>query len=241
MVEDSVRFAEEVIVEKLPVDFDELAVVKKVRGKTNYDWDSRKAFLEKKAYIEARYPGAFHEGDVQLIVEKFPKMSDGDNEILSDTLINYGRSAYPILYEYGINAYATEVWWGNVMLNEGIDDILQDKLLGSAGTSFSTGAARVGVGNSSTAASASQTGLQATGGGTVSTFAAMDSGFPATTAAQRVDFKGTFTSAVGNHLWIEFTVDNGSGANINLNRSVSDKGTKASGEQWTLEERITGA
>jgi hypothetical protein len=49
-----------------------------------------------------------------------------------------------------------------------------------------------------------------------------------------------FGSADANYAWQEFTVANASsGTGKNLNRKVSNQGTKASGQTWTLDLAIT--
>lgn len=131
------------------------------------------------------------------------------------------------------NSYATDVAEGNLLLNEGITELLK-LLVGDTADAYSNANARLGVGNSSTAASASDTGLL--GGSTA--FKAMEATFPQV-SAQTVTFKSVFGSADANFDWEEFTVDNGSTPNDNLNRKVESKGTKSSGETWTLTLTIT--
>jgi hypothetical protein len=96
--------------------------------------------------------------------------------------------------------------------------------------------ARLGVGDSNTAEAASQTGLQAA---TNKTFKAMDSGYPQR-SGQTAEWRATFGSSDANYAWEEYTVVNAADdAGVNLNRKVSSKGTKASGETWTLSLQIT--
>lgn len=124
----------------------------------------------------------------------------------------------------------------NLMLNEGINQIWNLLRENDATNYYTNALARVGVGNSNTAAAATQTGLL--GGSTA--FAGMEGGFP-THATQRIDFKGSFGDGVAEFAWEEFTVDNGSTPNHNLQRLVSSKGTKTAGETWTAEIQITGS
>ena len=122
-----------------------------------------------------------------------------------------------------------EVEERNLFLNEGLNDIF-NKVVGTLGTAFNNANARVGTGTSTTAAVATQTGLLA---GAV--FKAMDATYPLGAGSnQNVDFRGTYGSADANQIWSEFTVDNGSGPNINLHRTVSAQGTKVSGQTWVL-------
>ena len=126
------------------------------------------------------------------------------------------------------------VFDGNVLLNEGITALL-NLLIGAAETAFSNANAYLGVGESTTAAAASQTGLQ----GSSKTYKAMESGYPSI-SGQTVTFRSVFGSSDANNAWQEFTVASGdSDSADNLNRKVSDQGTKASGQTWTLDLAIT--
>ena len=96
---------------------------------------------------------------------------------------------------------------GNLLLNEGIAELLL-LLTGGAATAFSNANARLGVGDSTAAAAAAQTGLQAASN---KTYQAMEAGYPQI-AAQTVTFRAVFGSAAANHAWQEFTVANGADA-----------------------------
>jgi len=123
---------------------------------------------------------------------------------------------------------------GNVALNEGLQQLI-DIICGiSTPTLWDNTNARVGVGNSSTAADPTDTGLL--GGSTA--FASMDGGYPQR-STQVASWKGTFGDGVAEFAWEEFTVDNGVVGDINLNRYVTNKGTKGSGETWVLTVEIT--
>ena len=122
----------------------------------------------------------------------------------------------------------------NVLLEEGIT-VLLNLLIGETTAAFSNANAYLGVGESTTAAAASQTGLQ----GSSVTYAGMETGYPSI-AGQTVTFRAVFGSDAANNAWQEFTVANGnSDSSTNLNRKVSDQGTKASGQIWTLDLSIT--
>lgn len=125
---------------------------------------------------------------------------------------------------------------GNLLLNEGIDAML-DLICGlGSPTAFSNANARIGVGDSNTASAATQTALQAT---TNKLYKAMESGYPSR-SNQTVTFRSVFTSSDANFAWQEFTVANGSSdTGVNLNRVVSNQGTKASGQTWTVDVAIT--
>ena len=117
---------------------------------------------------------------------------------------------------------------GNCLLNEGIDEA--EKLICSTGaTQYDNTNARLGVGDSATAAAATQTGLLAA---TNKAWKAMDATYP-TLGSQVMTFKSTFGSSDANFSWQEFTVVNAANDDgKNLNRKVSDQGTKASGQTW---------
>ena len=130
---------------------------------------------------------------------------------------------------------AVEVIDGNMLLNEGIA-VMLDLLIGAGGTHFGNANAYLGVGDSSTAEGAAQTGLQAV---TNKLYKAMSATYPQR-SGQTVTWRAAFTSAEANFAWNEFTVANGnSDAAGNLNRKVSAQGTKASGQTWTLDLAIT--
>jgi len=122
---------------------------------------------------------------------------------------------------------------GNLMLNEGINEIWT-LVCGGTATPYNNTNARIGVGDGTTAAAATQTGLQ----GTNQLYKGMETGFPTFGTDQKVTFKSSFGDAEANFAWEEWTVDNGATAAINLNRKVEALGTKSTGT-WTLEVSIT--
>ena len=124
--------------------------------------------------------------------------------------------------------YDIDEFDGNVLLNEGITAMLT-LIIGGAETAYNNANAELGVGNSSTAANSTQTDLQ----GASTEWNAMDATYPQV-SGQIVTFRSTFGSTEANFAWEEFSVRNGSVANKNLNRKVTSKGTKASGETWIL-------
>lgn len=135
--------------------------------------------------------------------------------------------------------YSISEFLGNCLLNEGIDEI--EKLICKTGaTQYDGTNARLGVGDDNTAAVATQTSLQAAeDAGTHKLWKAMDATYP-TVGSQIMTFKSTFGSADANFSWQEFTVVNAANDDgKNLNRKVSDQGTKASGQTWVLTLTIT--
>jgi hypothetical protein len=128
-------------------------------------------------------------------------------------------------------AYGVSVIEGNLLLNEGIN-LMWSLVAGGAGTTFDNANAYLGVGDDDTAADPAQTGLLAA---TNKLYKAMDALYPTFGTAQKITFRSTFGSSDANFSWKEFTVANGgSGASVNLNRKVSDQGTKVSGQTWEL-------
>lgn len=133
-------------------------------------------------------------------------------------------------------AYETSVFEGNALLNEGIN-LIWSLAAGGAGTVFSNANAYLGVGDSSTAVDPSQTGLQAA---TNKLYKAMDATYPTYGTSQKITFRSTFGGSEANFGWQEFTVANGnSDSAVNMNRKVSDQGTKVSGQTWELTLEIT--
>ena len=124
---------------------------------------------------------------------------------------------------------------GNLLLNEGIT-ALQNLLIGAAETAFNNAGSYLGVGDSSTAESAAQTGLQAV---TNKLYKGMEATYPQI-SSQTTTWRAVFGSSEANFDWNEFTVASGnSDAADNLNRKVSAQGAKASGQTWTLDLAIT--
>jgi uncharacterized cupin superfamily protein len=129
-----------------------------------------------------------------------------------------------------------EEWDANVALNEGLQELI-DIICGlGTPTKWDNTNARLGVGDSNTAEAATQTGLQAA---TNKTYKAMDASYPQR-SNQTAEWRATFGTSDANYAWEEYTVVNAaSDSGKNLNRKISSKGTKASGETWTLSLQIT--
>ena len=130
--------------------------------------------------------------------------------------------------------YAIETFEENLLVNTGIG-LLEDLLIGAGGTVFNNTNSHIGVGDSTTAAAASQTDLQAA---TNKLRKAMEATFPSR-AAQTLSFKSVFGTADANFAWEEFGIFNAAAAGTMLNRKVENKGTKASGETWTITVTVT--
>lgn len=121
---------------------------------------------------------------------------------------------------------------GNCLLNSGIDEIW-DLVTGASANHYDNTNAQIGVGDSNTAADATQTDLQAA---TNKTYKGMESGYP-TSTNQKVTFKASFGSTEANYAWEEWVVKHSTSA-ICLNRKVESLGTKSTGT-WTLEVEIS--
>jgi len=124
---------------------------------------------------------------------------------------------------------------GNCLLNTGIDE-MWDLITGAVSGAdhiFDNAAAQIGVGDSSTAADATQTDLQAA---TNKTYKGMETGYP-TSISQKATFKASFGSTDANYAWNEWVVKQSTSGKC-LNRKVESLGTKSSGT-WTLEVSIT--
>jgi hypothetical protein len=154
--------------------------------------------------------------------------------------------------EWGIRKFASDAdfkagkvmeevaFEGNIMLNEGINELWTLVCSGS-GTKFDNGNAYLGVGDDSTAEGATQTGLNPSGASGLSQlYKAMDVSYPTYGTLQKATWRATFAAGDANFAWQEFTVANGSsGASKNLNRKVSNQGTKTAGQVWELTLQIT--
>lgn len=124
---------------------------------------------------------------------------------------------------------------GNCLLNSGIDEIwdLVTGVSSGADHIFDNAHAQIGVGDSDTAADATQTDLQAASN---KTYKGMESSYP-TSTSQKATFKASFGDSEANYAWNEWVVKQSTSA-ICLNRKVENLGTKSSGT-WTLEVDIT--
>ncbi len=128
--------------------------------------------------------------------------------------------------------YELRLGEGNCLLNTGIDEIW-DLVCGDSASHFNNAGAQIGVGDSSTAANAAQTDLQAAAN---KTYKGMDAGYPAS-ASQKATFKASFNSGEANYAWNEWVVKQSASGKC-LNRKVESLGTK-SGGTWVLQVEIT--
>ena len=130
--------------------------------------------------------------------------------------------------EYKDELIDEKVIKGNIFLNEGIN-FIWTAVCGGSITPFDSTHAHIGVGDGTTPADPSQTGLQ----GVNKCYAPMDSGYPIYGTDQKVVFRATFDGTMANFTWNEWTVANGpSDSAVNLNRKVESLGTKSEGTTW---------
>ncbi len=165
---------------------------------------------------------------------RIDKFQDPTGEIAKQ--LQNGLSAQAAINHFDEAFLGSEEISANLALNEGLGELI-DLICGlGSPTKWDNTNARLGVGDSSTAAEATQTGLQATAN---KTFKAMDTTWPQR-SNQTVEWRATFGSAEANYSWQEYTVVNAADdTGKNLNRKVADKGTKVSGETWTLSLQLT--
>lgn len=123
---------------------------------------------------------------------------------------------------------------GNILVNGGITALLT-LLIGGGGTAFNNANSYIGVGDSTTAAAAAQTDLQAA---TNKFRKAMDATFPSV-SGQTVTFRATFATGEANYSIQEAGVFNASTAGTMLNRKVSDLGVKTSASTMQLTVTVT--
>lgn len=114
---------------------------------------------------------------------------------------------------------------------------------GQSLTYFSNAQAAIGVGDSSTAAAATQTNLQAASN---KLRKAMDATFPTHTdgvvvGSATITFKSTFATSDANFAWAEWGVFNSTTDAVGrmLNRKVESLGTKTSAASWVFTVTLT--
>lgn len=166
----------------------------------------------------------------EWIINKF---KDSSGEI--EKMLKLGAKIEDVIRQFPEAFIGTEVLEGNVALNVGLQYLIDFICgIGATTTKWDNTNARLGVGSDSTAADPSQTDLL----DSTPTWKAMDTGYPQR-SGQTAEWRATFGSDDANEAWNEFAVDNGATAHKLLNRKVESKGTKASGETWTLSLKIT--
>ena len=165
------------------------------------------------------------EGRCKITVKKFRGDFKSEEEALKA-----GVEPYEIQEE----VYPWEL--EDVFLNQGINTIW-GLVCGDANEApFNSSNAHICVGDGTTAEDATQTSPQ----GTNYTYLGMDTDYPQYGSNQKAVFKATADGSTANHGWQEFLVANGSTTGAkHINRKVSDKGTKPSGETWVIQVELS--
>lgn len=142
----------------------------------------------------------------------------------------------------GLAPYETIHETGNLLVYGG-GSALWDLFIGAGNVSaFNNANAYLGVGDSSTAAAATQTDLQAS---TNKHREAMDATYPLHTdgtgssSNAQVTFKSTYETGDANFTWQEWAIFNASTSGRMLNRKVFSGGTKTSSDSWALTITLT--
>ena len=138
---------------------------------------------------------------------------------------------------------------GNLLMYGGVSLLWQCAIgngtstAGQALTFLSNTRAAIGVGDSTTAAAATQTDLQAASN---KTRVGMDSGYPShtdatTSGAATITFRSTYDTSTANFAWQEWGVFNSSTAATGrmVNRKVESLGTKPNTQTWQFTITIT--
>jgi hypothetical protein len=130
---------------------------------------------------------------------------------------------------------------GNLLTNAGIQR-MEDLLIAAGGQALDATHSRVGVGDGTTAAAATDTDLAAIAGGTHRQFKVMNATFPSR-SGQVVTWQSDFATGEANFAWNEWGVDAGTANGTTVaaplfNRKVESLGTKATGT-WTLSGAVT--
>lgn len=119
------------------------------------------------------------------------------------------------------------------LVNTGRDFIAQAIINDSTPTFFTNANARLGVGNSATAVTATDTDLIGT-----AARAGMEATYPQRTN-NAITFRSSFGNGVAEFAWNEWGIFNAAAAGTMLSRKVESLGTKAAGQTWVLEVTFT--
>jgi hypothetical protein len=149
-------------------------------------------------------------------------------------------------YAHGFQPYSVTGFDGNLITNAGWTRLMS--LLTATGSTqaLSATAVRIGVGNSNTAESYTDTDLGASAGSSNRWFQPVTGA--ATLGTRTLEFEATFGTSDGNFAWNEFGIDVGTptvtaGATVGtlLFNHVAGiaQGTKAAGQTWTATATIT--
>lgn len=140
--------------------------------------------------------------------------------------------------DLGSETFTTKdlVFGGNIVLDSGANEMLKLIAGDTSATPYNYTNAKIFVGTDSTAESASQTGVIASGANRA--YASMDVGYPVV-SNRTLTFRASFDNNTANFEWNEAAITNGTGVgNVAINRKVSSMGTK-NGGTWTLQISIS--
>jgi hypothetical protein len=134
---------------------------------------------------------------------------------------------------------------GNLLTTAGLTRLMS-LLVAGGGQALTNTSTRLGVGNSTTAATIADTDLGAASGSTNRFFMTMDATYPSV-AAGVLTARATFGANDGNFAWQEWGIDVGtptvtSGTTVNatfFNHKIVSLGTKANPAVWALTVTIT--
>lgn len=136
----------------------------------------------------------------------------------------------------GLEPYETIDRDGNLLMYGGASVLFHRLTGGTSVTVFDNTNAYIGVGDSNTAAAATQTDLQAASN---KLRKVMDATYPIHSdgvilASSSVVFRSTFGTSDANFAWQEWAIFNAAAAGRMLNRKVESFGTKSAGTSWVL-------
>ncbi len=156
---------------------------------------------------------------------------------LREDAYRLGDLSGDLLTALGVEIIDITEFKGNLLVNQGIQRT-EDLLIAVSVQAYDNTHCRLGVGNSATAATATDTDLNAAAGSSNRQFVVMDSTFPSR-ASQTLSFKATHTTGLSNFHWQEWGLDNGvaNGTTVTanfLNHKVTDLGTKTSAAAWAF-------
>lgn len=152
-------------------------------------------------------------------------MNIGAESAMRDKMALRGHILIDKYDEHG--NYVDSVEADNLFLTAGINEIFK-LISGQSTNTFTTAGTTIGIGDSTTAAAAGQTDLQAA---TNKTYVALTAGYPTVPSAGSMQFQASFGSAVANYVWSEFVIKQATSL-ICIDRGVGTFGTKASGSTW---------
>ena len=191
----------------------------------NGDLTSEEYETAKKMYFALQDPLHFSKHSawkVDWLLEKWSDTKDTLKEVVN----------------LGSEKFTTEelLFGGNIVLDNGANEMLKLIAGDTSATPYNYTNAKIFVGTDSTAESASQTGVIASGVNRA--YASMDVGYPVVSNRTLV-FRASFNNDTANFEWNEAAITNGTGVgNVAINRKVSSMGTK-NGGTWTLQISIS--